>query len=97
MVLRKQLTNKDQTSFDFGRPLNLGRPIIPLLTPKDIFDSCNESLLRQFHENSSLEKKPSNIHPRELSEYFSMWANTQPNGGIIVVGINKDKTFEGCV
>ena len=96
MVLRKQLTTKDQFSFDFERPLKLRRPIIPLLTPKDIFDSCDESLLRQFHENSRLEKKPSNIHPKQLGEYFSMWANTQPSGGIIVVGINKDKTFEGC-
>jgi ATP-dependent DNA helicase RecG len=97
MVLRKQVENKDQLSFKWGeRPVNQKRPIIPLLTPKEIFDSCDESLLRQFHEDSRLEKKPSTIHPKELGEYFSMWANTQPNGGIIVVGINKDKTFEGC-
>ena len=33
---------------------------------------------------------------RELSEYFSMWANTAPCGGVIIVGINKDRDFEGC-
>ncbi len=88
--------SQDQLSFIFERRVSRGQPIVPLCTPKDIFDSCDEELLRQFNEDSRLEKKSSNIHPKPLGECFSMWANTQPNGGIIVVGINKDKTFEGC-
>ena len=92
MVLRK----KDQISFSFERALSSERPIDPLLSPEEIFESCDESLLRKFNEDSRLEKKPSAIHPKQLGEYFSMWSNTQPHGGIIVVGINKDKTFEGC-
>jgi ATP-dependent DNA helicase RecG len=95
MVIRKR-TNNDQTSFVFEKPTASKKPIINLLTPKEIFDTCDESFFRMFHEDSRVEKKPPKIHLRELSEYFSMWANTQPNGGIIVVGINKDKTFEGC-
>jgi ATP-dependent DNA helicase RecG len=77
-------------------PFDIERPITHLLTPQDIFDSCDESLLRKLYEDSRLEKKSSLIQPKALGEYFSMWANTQPNGGIIVVGISKDKFFEGC-
>lgn len=95
-MLRKQFKKEDQMSFDFKRSLNLGRPIIHLLSPKEIFDSCNEDLLRQYNEDSRLEKKSSRIHSKELAEYFSMWANTHPSGGIIIVGVNKDRTFEGC-
>lgn len=68
------------------------------LTPDAIFEGCNEKMLRELftHEDNRLEKKPSTIHSRDLSEYFSMWANTAPSGGIIVVGIRNDRSFEGC-
>jgi len=31
-----------------------------------------------------------------MAEYLSMWSNTQPHGGIILVGIANDGTIEGC-
>jgi ATP-dependent DNA helicase RecG len=97
MALRKRPKPPDrQLSLDFEVPLHSKRPIINLLTPKEIFDSCDEDFFRRFDEDSRIEKKPTNMHPKALSEYFSMWANTQPNGGIIVVGIADDKIFEGC-
>jgi ATP-dependent DNA helicase RecG len=37
------------------------------------------------------------IQPRSVGDYVSMWANTSPDGGLIVIGVSKDKTFEGCL
>lgn len=95
MMIRKELKSTAQLSFDFECQLRPSKAIQKLLTPEDIFTFCDEGFLRDYGENSCLEKKSAGIHPRELGEYFSMWANT-PGGGIIVIGINKDRTFEGC-
>jgi predicted HTH transcriptional regulator len=71
---------------------------VSTLTPDEIFDRVDEAMLRQFFkvEDSRLEKKPPSYHARELGDYFSMWANTAPDGGIIIVGIRNDTIFEGC-
>jgi len=70
----------------------------PLLTPDEIFGQCNEDMLRSLlrYEDRRFEKKPRRIASKDLSEYFSMWANTAPCGGVIIVGITNDKVFEGC-
>jgi len=70
----------------------------PLLTPGEIFEKCTEDMLRRLlrTEDRRFEKKSARTQPKTLSEYFSMWANTAPDGGIIIVGITKDKEFEGC-
>lgn len=67
-----------------------------LLTPDEIYGMANERILREFREDRRLENKSASIHTKELGEYFSMWANTSPAGGLIVVGIRNDTVFEGC-
>lgn len=79
-----------QLEFEFDRTL------LQLMTPDEIFDRADEQLLRDLFEDSRFEAKPSGIHARELGEWFSMWANTAPHGGLIVVGIKNDDEFEGC-
>jgi ATP-dependent DNA helicase RecG len=86
------MAKMEQTEFNFESHSG------PLLTPDEIFEQCNEEMLRKLLniEDRRFEKKSARIQPRDLSEYFSMWANTQPYGGVIILGISKDKLFEGC-
>jgi ATP-dependent DNA helicase RecG len=76
------------------------RPPLQTLTPDEIYDLADESLLREVvakcHEDSRLELKCNGIHAKELGEYFSMWANTAPSGGLIIVGVRDDRNWEGC-
>src|SRR5665213_1807134 len=71
-------------------------PLLPLLTPDEIYRLADERLLTALCEDRRLEYKSSRIDRRHLGDYFSMWANTKPNGGLIVVGIEKDGTITGC-
>jgi len=79
--------------------LNFERSPMQLMSPDEIYDLCDEKMLRKLFkvEDHRLENKPSRIHSRHLGEYFSMWANTPPSGGVIIIGISNDKTFEGCM
>ena len=70
---------------------------IPLMTVDDIYMSANQLLLSQLKEDRRIEIKSAGIHAKELGEYFSMWANTNPDGGLIVVGIENDTTLTGCL
>ena len=70
-----------------------------LMTVDDIFINADEKLLKELHEDNRIERKPSKFSGSSLGEYISMWANTAPDGGIIVVGM-RDKNagggFLGC-
>jgi len=96
VTLRRQLKDDyRQLELDFEVPFKPEGPIANLLTPKEIFDNCDESFFRR-REDSRFDRKRANTDPRDLGEYFSMWSNTHPNGGLIVVGITDNKMFEGC-
>lgn len=60
------------------------------------FKDGAERLLR-FAEDNRVEWKSARYSPKELSDYFSMWANTQPHGGLIVIGIEDSGTVTGCL
>ncbi len=81
-----------QLSFSFETPS-------ALLTPSDIFQLSGAHLLARLKlkEDRRIERKSPGIQPRTLGEYISMWSNTAPDGGLIIVGI-EDKTgaFIGC-
>lgn len=68
----------------------------PLLPAGEIFDIANESLLRELTEDRRLERKPATYPAKALADYFSMFANTKPDGGVIVIGQENDGTFSGC-
>jgi len=69
---------------------------LPLLTPAEIYAMAGERLLRVLREDKRIERKPPGIHAPVLAEYFSMWANTPPDGGIVVVGVENDGRITGC-
>lgn len=71
-----------------------------LWTADDIFAVAvkegGASLLR-FKEDNRVEWKSARYSPKELADYFSMWANTQPHGGLIVIGVENDGQITGCL
>lgn len=69
---------------------------LALLTPDEIYESADETLLRKLViEDRRFEKKPNSLNLRDLGDYVSMWANTSPVGGLIMIGIRNDDSFEG--
>ena len=67
-----------------------------LLTPEEIFDEAGQSLIQAIRESKRIERKSASIHQQELGEYFSMWSNTKPHGGLIAIGVRDDGAIEGC-
>jgi len=72
-------------------------PSPSLLTPDEIFERANQDLLIALKEDRRIERKPSGIKPHLLAEYVSMWGNTKPHGGLIIVGMENDGSVKrGC-
>lgn len=72
-------------------------PSTQLMTVGEIYEKADQSLLQELKEDRRLERKPAGVHADALGIYFSMWANTPPEGGLIVVGIENDGSFSGCL
>ena len=77
-------------------PLDFQRRLLALMTADEIFDTGDADLLQRLREDRRVERKPGNTHCRALGDYFSMWANTAPDGGIIVLGLEDDGRVSGC-
>lgn len=75
--------------------LTFAKQII-LLSPDEVFDAIDEAMLVALNEDRRIERKPAGYHLKELAKYISMWANTAPEGGIIIVGMEDSKTLTGC-
>lgn len=82
-----------QLEFELNPPL-LNLP--QLWTADDIFNSCDADVLRRFSEDSRVERKLGTISPKLLAEYVSMWANTQPYGGVTFLGVKNEGGIAGC-
>lgn len=67
-----------------------------LLSPDEIYDAAEQSLLVFLAEDRRIERKAPGIHDLSLAEYFSMWSNTTPEGGLIVVGMEDKGKMSGC-
>jgi ATP-dependent DNA helicase RecG len=79
----------EQLQFIFDGPL-------ALLTIDEIYAGVSAELLIQLKEDRRIERKPPGYHPDALGEYFSMWANTSPEGGIVVIGQDDKGPLLGC-
>ena len=90
----RRLPEEDrQLAFDFHTPL---ATLPQLWTPDDIYVPCDEAIVTQFSEDSRVERKLATINQRLLAEYVSMWANTQPMGGVTFLGISDKGQVVGC-
>lgn len=83
-----------QTRIDFDEIES--RAPLQLMTVDEIYDGASEALLREIAEDNRIERKCSGEHVASVGEYLSMWSNTAPDGGLIVVGMENDGSFDGC-
>jgi ATP-dependent DNA helicase RecG len=67
-----------------------------LLTVDEIYEKQSVSLILELKEDRRLERKPPGFQIRELGDYISMFANTQPGGGIIIIGMENNGIISGC-
>ena len=70
--------------------------LLPILSPDDIYASLGPGLLDSLKEDRRIERKPAGTHARVLGDYFSMWANTAPEGGLIFLGLEDNGSISGC-
>jgi ATP-dependent DNA helicase RecG len=70
---------------------------VPFLTADEIYATSDAELFSIIKEDRRIERKPAGIHPQPLAQYFSMWANTPPDGGVIAVGVENDGRMSGIV
>ena len=68
-----------------------------VMTVDELWQAATPDVIRLLKENRRVERKPARIHAPELAEYFSMWANTSVEGGLIAIGISDDGKFLGCL
>src|SRR5437016_12017466 len=78
----------EQLTFRFDIPL-------ALVLPDDLYQNA-EAYMDVLREDRRFERKSPRTSTRSLGEYFSMWANTVPEGGLIAVGIEDNGAVTGC-
>lgn len=70
--------------------------LVQLWTPSEIFERLDSGNVEHFVEDRRIERKSVSVQPRTLSEYLSMWSNTQPHGGLIIIGVDDAGRVTGC-
>lgn len=87
------MAENNQLTFDFNTPLE---SLPQLWTPDDIYDSADQAVIERFGEDSRVERKRAEVSQKDLADYLSMWANTQPSGGIVFIGVGNNGELLGC-
>jgi len=93
LLLGSSETSK-QLSFDLKEP---PPRLKQLWTPDDIFNHLDEVTISAFLEDRRIERKGARVQAANLGEYLSMWANTAPDGGLILVGVENNGEITGCL
>lgn len=86
---------KDPRQTEFVFSVYSTKPL-KLVTADEIYVNASQPLLARFNEDRRYERKPARINPLALQDWFSMFANTAPDGGLISVGVRDDGSIEGC-
>lgn len=82
--------------FELKLELSPTEKLLSLLTPNEIFERLDETIFGQLKEDRRVERKSASVTPRVLGDYFSMWANTCPDGGLIFIGVEDGGRVTGC-
>lgn len=86
--------NEVQLAFSFEDKCE--DPIVQLMSAEEIYQSIDAETLSRFGEDNRVEFKVCGVHLQELSEYYSMFSNTSPAGGVILIGVNNAGEPTGC-
>jgi len=90
-IMTKQLTIYDLS------PVDPPEGVERLYNPDEVFRLADESLLKKLLESCRIERKSASFSGDSLGEYICMWANTYPDGGVIIAGMSDNGEFEGCL
>ena len=71
-------------------------PPLELLSPHDIWERISQEDLPRYSEDRRIELKSVKINLSDLAKYFSMFSNTSPEGGVILIGVRDHGEVEGC-
>jgi ATP-dependent DNA helicase RecG len=82
----------EQLGFDFTFPVV--RPW-RMLSVDELYDSMSTDAAADVGEDHRIERKSASYSAKSLGDYFSMWANTPPFGGIILIGVENDGQITG--
>lgn len=82
----------EQVGFDFQFPQ---RDSARHMSVDEIYDRMKQSIAVDIDENEKIERKNARYRAKELGNYFSMWANTPPFGGVIIIGVDNDGKVSG--
>lgn len=82
-----------QLSFDLSPPLP---GLTALWTADDIWAALDPAVVTQFREDNRVERKRVEVNAKELAAYAAMWGNTQPHGGIVLIGVSNEGEITGC-
>src|SRR5947207_14778068 len=94
MKQTKRLRDPEQLSFDID---SLMRKSTRMMSVDEIFrDLANISLV-ELHEDRRIERKVAGVSAKSLADYYSIFANTPPDGGIILIGVENSGQVSGCV
>src|SRR5947207_78872 len=66
---------------------------LALVSPDELYQNA-EMFLSLLKEDRRFERKSPKTSPRTLGEYFSMWANKVPDGGLIAIGIEDGVVYD---
>jgi len=70
--------------------------LLALMSVDEIYEKADQALLERLQEDRRIERKPAGTHTKTLGDYFSMWANSLPQGGLLAIGIENDGKVSGC-
>lgn len=83
----------EQIGFEFTYPL---RESARHMSVDEIYDKMSQKLAVDIDETDRIERKSARYALRDLGDYFSMWANTAPYGGVTICGVENDGKVTGC-
>ena len=71
-------------------------PLLEVMSPRDMWARISQHELSRYSEDRRVEFKSSGTHLADLAKYYSMFSNTSPEGGVILIGISDNGVPEGC-
>lgn len=89
------MPRKEPTQFEFA----FDKPefdSIQLMGTREIYEYIDNINSVELKEDRRIERKVVGVQAKALGDYFSAFANTPPDGGIIIIGVEDDGSISGC-
>ncbi len=90
----KKLREPEQLSFDIDL---LIRKSTRMMSVDELFSGLSSIPLVELQEDRRIERKIASVSPKSLADYYSIFANTPPDGGIILIGVENNGQISGCL